>query len=313
VFVDVRSALLGQLCYDEDRQPSGWRHNLVPSDEAPTVLSTAYGLKALALLGGPQGQTAALVDSISRAAIRDGDRIVGWGARSQTAARIETTAVVLDALLRVGAPINTDEALRILSGLIDEVARERPFILTTVLEPVLRIAPDSSLATELIRLLMACRTDFGGMSLWPEKLLERDQPLLDPSVAHTARAITVLRSAGDSASKDAVATAEAWVTGADNLNGVTETIRRKAAHGREELAIEHFTSAWVVRALAGTATPNQGFIRRALDVVWARYDPTTRFWAWGNGDVPVWMMHDAIAALHAAALALHSTPIKTET
>lgn len=313
VFSDVRTALLGQLCFDDGR-PTGWRHNLVASDADPTVVSTAYGLKTLALLGGPCDGTAALVDVVLRKAVRDGDRIVGWGARSQVTARIESTAIVLDALLLLGAPIGVDEVLRVLGGLLDETARQRPFILTTALEPVLRVAPDSSLAAELIELLLACRRDFGGVPLWPEKLVPaRDQPLLDPSVVHTARAVTALRSASDPAGREAVAAAEAWIVGADNLGGVSEIIRRDVDHGREELAIEHLTSAWVVRALSGAASPVQGHIRRALDVVWSRYDHATQFWAWGNGDVPAWMVHDAIAALHAAALALQPTPVPQDT
>ena len=108
-----------------------------------------------------------------------------------------------------------------------------------------------------------------------------------------------------------MADAEAWLAGADNLDGVSETIRRAVDDGlgREDLAIEHFTSAWVARALAGAPPTARARIGPALDIVWRRYDHKTNLWAWGNGDLYPWMVHDAIAALHATALALHHTPV----
>lgn len=313
VFFDVRAALLGQLRRADDGRPVGWRHDLVQTTGPITAVSTAYGLKTLALLGGPGEGTSAVVDTLVERAARDGTRIRGWSARSQRAPRLEATATVLDALLRMGHDIPAGEVVQILTGLVDETARERPFVLTTTLEPVLRVAPDSALATDLVAELMDCRRDFGGTALWPEtSASHRDQPMLEPSVVHTARAVTALRTADDPKSRQAVAEAEAWIAGAENLDGVSEIIRRELEDDRqerEELAIEHFTSAWVARALAGAAAPARSRITKALDIVWSRYDRETRLWAWGNGDVPTWMVHDAIAALHATALSLHSTPV----
>jgi hypothetical protein len=256
------------------------------------------------------------VDHVLAKAVRDSDdRIVGWSARTQTAPRLEATATVLDGLLCSGAPIGVDDVLRMLERLIDEAALQRPFVLTSALEPVMRVAPDSTLARQLIKSLLACRGEFGGFALWPEKLLDRDQPLLDPSVVHTARAVTALRAADDPSAQEAVAVAEEWLRQVDDLNGVSEIIRRDVEPDgddqlrREELSIEHFTAAWYVRALVGSSAPAYDKIQRALGVVWSRYDTKHHFWAWGNGDVPVWMLNDTISALHAAALALHPTPV----
>lgn len=315
VFFDVRDALLRELCHDDDGRPLGWRHTLAHTDGRPTTdVSTAYGLKTLALLGGPHDGTPALVDRLMRRATRDGRRIAGWAARVQRAPRLEATATVLDALLRMGADIPAADVVAILGDLVDQKSCERPFILTTALEPVLRVAPDSKLAAKLVTVLMSCRHNFGGVALWPEKLVKRDQRLLEPSVVHTARSISVLRSMDDPASRQAVADAEAWIAGADNLDGVSETISREIgdSRDREDLAIEHFTSAWVVRALAGAAPTARAQIGRALDIVWSRYDQKTNLWAWGNGDVYPWMVHDAVAALHATALALQPTPVPTK-
>lgn len=306
---DTRRAFLSQLSVDEEERPIGWRHNLVPSNELPSTLSTAYGLKVLALLDGPDDRTPAVVNTVMDRAVRVGGRIVGWAARSQAEPRLETTAPALDGLLYAGVPFSREEVERIVRDLLDDTARQRPFILATALEPVLRVAPDSDLAKQLVKALLDSRREFGGVLLWPEKRLPRDQPLLEPSVAHTARAVTVLRNAPDDTVGDAVEPAEQWLTQTDNLDGVSEIIRRTVeGGGREEFPIDHFTSAWVVRALAGASAPDHRRIHNALTHVWARYDPDYHFWAWGNGDMPVWMLADAIGAVKEAALALYQTP-----
>jgi hypothetical protein len=181
--------------------------------------------------------------------------------------------------------------------------------LSAALGPLLRVAPDAELTATLVRALLDCRVIIDGVPLWPEKRLHRTQPLLTASVSHTAQAITVLRTAPAELVDEAVSVAEPWIAQADDLNGVTEIIRRDLdADHREELSLHRFTSAWVVRALAAAATPDRRRIENALGYVWARYDTELHFWAWGNGDAPVWMLNDAIAALHDAAFALHPTP-----
>jgi DNA-binding XRE family transcriptional regulator len=312
VLRDARLALLEQLCQDKQGRPTGWRHNLVPSDEPPSVVSTAYGLKTLAIHGGPDHRTAAAVSWVfDKAVVEDGRRI-GWRSRQQVAPRMEITGSVLDALLRAGVEVPADEVVRMLDRLVDETTLARPTILSTTLEPLLRVAPEAELTTRLIRALLDCRVDFNGTLLWPEKRLHRDQPMLTASVAHTAHAVAVLRAAPDNLVKDALAMAEQWISEADDLNGVTEIIRRDLdADRREELTLHRFTSTWVARALAGAGVPDQRRIEHALGYVWERYDPGLNLWAWGNGDVPVWMLADAVAALHDAALALHTGPAPT--
>ncbi len=91
---------------------------------------------------------------------------------------------------RIGADLDVNEAITGLRDLLDDTARTRPVILTTALDAVLRLAPDSDLVTMLVDALLGLRIDFeGGASLWPEKVVERWQPKLQASVAHTARAI----------------------------------------------------------------------------------------------------------------------------
>jgi DNA-binding XRE family transcriptional regulator len=311
----ARRALLEQLGYDDDGRPTGWRHNLVPSDEPPSVTSTAYGLKVLAMHGGPDARTPAVVKWVLDRAVRDDDgRRIGWRARAQVAPRMEITAPVIDALLRAGVEVKVDDVLRMLGDLVDETTLARPTILCSALGPLLRVAPDAELTATLVRALVDCRFPFGDGLLWPEKLVHRNQPLLTPSVAVTAHVVTVLRTAPQELVGDAVPAAEQWIADAEDLNGVTEIIRRDLGPDhREELPLHRFTSTWVVRALAGCAVPDRRRIEHALRYVWERYDPALHFWAWGNGDAPVWMLNDAVAALHDAALALHSTPAFPDT
>lgn len=312
VLQETRQAFLKQIYRDSEGRPLGWRHNLVESPERATMVSTIYGLKVLALLGGPDAGTAPVVERVMRAGLAEG-RITGWAASTQFAPRLEATGAAFDALLRAGVLLDVDEIIRVIDDLLDDTARERPLILAMGLEPLLRIAPDSLLAADMVRALLDSRRDFGGVLLWPEKSLHRDQPLVGASVAHTARAITILRDAPGELVGDAVVVAEEWLARQSNIDGVTEIIRRSFSEGsREEITLHHFTSAWVVRALAGAAVPDRTAITRALEVVWKRYDPQHHLWAWGNGDVPVWMLADALAAVQEAAFALSATPIPVD-
>ncbi len=244
VFRDVRAAVMGQLCRDDGGRPLGWKHHLVPNDTVTSALSTAYVLKALTVLGGLDPSTTGLVGRMFDLAVRDGDRIIGWRASTAVAPRIETTALVLEALQRVGADLDIDHSLRMIRDLYDATARTRPVILTTALDAVMRLAPDSDLGADLTENLLALRVDFGGALLWPEKVVGRHQAKLEPSVAHTARAVSALRNAPGAACRDAVAVGEQWVAESSDLNGVSESISRNLEDGRrEELTFHSFTSA----------------------------------------------------------------------
>lgn len=309
----TRRALLNQLHPGDDDDTPGFRHNLVPSRERTSTLSTVYGIHALSLLGVYAGQIPAVVERVLREGVAADGRIIGWRATSQPAPRLEMTGTAITGLLRSGVVLDREEIIRALAQAYDrdDAAREHPFILISGLEPLLRVAPDSELARTFTRALLDMRIGHDERLLWPEKLLSRDQPKLVASVAHTAHAVTVLRDAPDELVGDAVITAEQWLAEQTNLGGVTETIRRMV-DGRivQDLTVHHFTAAWQVRALAGAPVPDREALARALQEVWNWYDPATHFWAWGNGDVPTWLLRDAVAAVQDAAYALTATPIR---
>jgi hypothetical protein len=72
--------------------------------------------------------------------------------------------------------------------------------------------------------------------------------------------------------------------------------------------IKHFTSAWVVQALAEAPQVPALRLSRALSSLWERYEAGIGLWAWGSGDLPIWMTLDAVTALRAAALAFAAPP-----
>jgi len=304
----ARQELLGQMCF-EDGQAVGWRHNLVESPDPSSILPTTFGLGALALLGGPDAHTPTVVDRMVKLGVLPDGTITGWKAQAQREPRFETTSAAINSLWMAGVPLQVDEIVRVLTALLDQTAGERPFILTLALEPLLRAAPDHPFTAEVVSLLLDHRRDFGGTLLWPEKRVRRNQPRVEPSIAHNARAIIVLREAPADLVGDAVDSATDWLTQQTNLDGVTEVVRRAQPDGTvEELAFHHFTSALVVQALAGADRPDHKAIERALIHVWERYVPDIGLWAWGNGDVPVWLLVDAVVALQAAAFASVTGP-----
>lgn len=311
VFSQVGDALVRHLRWDSDGVPLGWPHNLQQDDRHVTSTSTAYGIRTLLLLGDPHVDLAALGRGLERFRLPGTDGRVGWATPSQFGPRPEATSVVVDALTRVGV-LSPGAALVMLEELVDDATRRQTFVLTTVLETVLRIAPDSNLAGVLLGYLLAARRPFDGQLVWPEKVGD-GQAKLSPSTVHTARAVVVLQDAVRRIERpelrEALHVGQEWLADNGDDEGVSEVISReieddRPGGAREELGVRHFTAAWVVRALAGVERPDADRLGAALDRVWSWFDPDSGLWGWGNGDLPLWMTHDSVAAVRAAALAL---------
>jgi DNA-binding XRE family transcriptional regulator len=310
VFHQVGRSVVSHVIRDDRGNPVGWRHNL-QAEKHQTPLSTAYGIKAMLVVGEPYIDFGALIASVLAMRSADG----GWVGRSGTN-RPEITATVLDALFRVGVSLTVDEALGLIERSLDPFSRTRPYLLATALQTVVRLRPDAPLATELIDELLAARLDFGGVPLWPEKK-ESGLVLPEASTVHTARAVVamcdVLRCQGERSDiQDAVGQATQWLTDrAHPDDGVIEELVRPRpdGDGTTRVGIRHFTPAWVAQALAVAPEVPLRRLRRALDALWERYDPERGLWAWGNGDLPIWMTLDSVTALNSATLRVADSPL----
>ncbi|TNC22926.1 helix-turn-helix domain-containing protein [Amycolatopsis alkalitolerans] len=305
VFLRVGRSLAHHLVTGEDGRPIGWRHNLQQSKH-PTALSTAYGLSAMVLVGEPYIDLQALAESLLSMRAHDG----GWQGRSGSP-RPEITAAVIDALFRVGTSMPVDQALNLIADSFVPDSAARPYLLSTTVHTVARLRPDGALADRLVDELLAARLDFPGKGkLWPEK---NEPGLVAPeaSVAHTARAVCALndfrRRRDDRPEvEDAVEEAVRWLVSRQHPDdGVYEELIRPRpdGNGTTRVLIRHFTAAWVSQALATSPHFPLARMQKALDVLWKRYDRDNGLWAWGSGDLPIWMTLDAVAALREAAYA----------
>ncbi|MGI9001590.1 MAG: hypothetical protein ACR2GH_07970 [Pseudonocardia sp.] len=278
-------------------------------EQRPTAWSTAYGIKTMLLLGEPAEDLDGLVRYLEQSRVSG---TAGWSIRGPGSTRPEVNAVVVDALARAGAPAaSVDEGLMLLAEPLDTFSRSRTFALTTILEVALRLRPDAEFVHRLLDDLLRARLDVDGVALWAEKAAGGSA--VQPSLAHTARAVVVTGLAGSlldrADASDAAEEALAWVADQDRDDGVTETLRPDPARRAYDVPVRHFTAAWTVRAIAGVHGVPGPRLRGALHTVWSRYVPSQALWAWGDGDLPIWMTHDAVMTLRHAALVSLPTPI----
>lgn len=237
----------------------------------------------------------------------------GWSNRDVEVPRPEVTAIVLATLSRIGGGgADLDGAWRWLAGAFGERSgsadRRRPFVISVVLENLVQLRPDDPLVAELIKLLLDLRVRDGDVRAWVST-----PAAVEPSVAHTARAVAALRSATALADRPDVAEAVdegvEWLAGDRKDDGVTEILRIDPDTRGLDVPVDHFTSAHVIRALVGRPEVRRTRLQSAFDALWASYVPAESLWAWLiDGRLPVWMNHDAVVALRAAALAGFSVP-----
>jgi transcriptional regulator with XRE-family HTH domain len=310
VFRDVADALVEALKIEDDR-PLGWSRNLV--DGPPSNLNSAYAIRTLQLLDDARVDLYSLADIF-------GDPALGYGYRREdNQPRPEVTAVVWATLARLGHLPKADTRLRELQRnlIVDKFAEDRPFILAVVLEAVLAIRPDSELAHDMTRKLLDSRRQYPGYTLWPMTAaapVERTTP----SLAHTARATAILRIARSttryqSEVDEAIDMAVEWMSDLHKRDvGAIETLERP--ENAPTISIHHFTSAWVIRSLAGTKGVPGSRIQNALETLWESYSAQDRLWTWrDDGSLPSWMTLDAVSALRSLAEASLAVPLSSHT
>jgi transcriptional regulator with XRE-family HTH domain len=305
VFRSAADALVDAVV-EEKSEGLGWPRNLA-SGAAPGPLGTAYVLRTLQLLDDARVDLDRVGDFL-----KANQRPRGWGYRASGDPRPEVTAVVLAALAHLGRlPKN---ALDMLGDLVDNFAKSRPFVLAVALEAVLGISPEDALVNSLTQDLLRSRIEHEGHMLWPmnSSALERTVP----SLAHTARATAILRLARPTTSlvgpvDEAIGSAVDWMSSPHKGDvGVIEVL--EVAETRPAIPNHHFTSAWVIRALAGVKGVPASRLQAALDVLWESYSLTDRLWIWRDeGSLPSWMTHDAISALRATADVSVPSPFST--
>jgi len=305
-FTDVARALRACLVRDADGRPLGWPRDLRELPGGATLASTAYGIKTMLLLeDGLAADLVPVAENLKKMAFSETRN----ASRKQYPLRPETTAVVLSALRRITVADAFREQVTAMENDLGDFEKSRPFILTTILETSLLLEPGSRLVDTLLDSLLAARRPYGELLLWPEKA----EPLLidpNPSVAHTARTVRVLASLQairpSSPVQEALEQATAWLLEQRDLHHAYEATER----GLEMVHIRHFTAAWVVKALVSAGVPaTHPTVSNALARIWNSYGgDTAALWAWGNGDLPIWMTYDAVEALRLASLAVPSRP-----
>ena len=129
-------------------------------------MSTAYGIKAIMLLEGYLSPDLIPVTEQLKKMALPGGR---YASRAQIAPRPEVTAVVVDTLHRIDGAASFDTQIASIENDLSDFERDRPFILTTILETSVRLQPDSKLTTSIIDDLLAARRPYGDLLLWPEK------------------------------------------------------------------------------------------------------------------------------------------------
>jgi len=307
ILADVARELAARMHKNPQGRPLGWGHNLAGS--RPTPLSTAFVIRTLQQIDDAQVDLHAL----GRALVErrsDG----GWTNRFALHGRPEVTGVVLSALARLGLLTDLDLELEKLERTVDDLSLSRPYVLSVILEAALAIRPGARLVDNLVDALLEARMPVGDVMLWPANAAASAE-LLEPSLAHTARATTVLRLVRAARSRadvdEAIDMATRWIVARNkDDDGTTELLEPEPGNKAADISVNHFTAAWVVRALAGRDGVPPQRLNAAVKTVWDAYSARNHLWVWrSDGRLPSWMTHDGVAALRALAGATVASPI----
>ncbi len=310
VFTGVGDRLVAELIPDPDEPDGlGWPHNLGAGAARPSPWSTAMGVRTLLLLDRVDVDLAALAATLGGR--QHGD---GWSNRRLEVPRPDVTAVVLAALSRIGPDgADLDAAWRFLETAIRPPDSTSPFVLSTVLHEVAQLRPESAMTRRLVKALLDARVPFEDVRAWPANPTP-GALRVEPSVAHTARAVVALRAAEPAVDggdlTEAVEEAVAWLaTPERSYDGITEIQRVDEDRRELDVPVDHFTSAHVIQALAATGHGRGGRLGDALAILWESYIPTENLWAWKqDGRLTMWMNFDAVSALRTAVLAGFPSP-----
>jgi hypothetical protein len=301
---------------------TGWAHFFDESSDGlrPTAISTAYGLKIALTINAPDGllDRSRLTDTLWKLRLRDG----GWAARTgREQSRPETTALVLGALASAGSdPRHLADAgdafEKALSRQADPVARRLVYTICAEIRGLVRALPKSSRLGELkADLLDGAISDASNRDLmcWASQLSSsatRDQRLI-PSAVHTAMAIVALSRANlalgtDDRTASVLEQAAVWLCQHPDLANRSEEIRRPVVGDShlDLLSVQHFTAAWVARALLSVQSigvpESEALLFNAVRQVWLAQ--RGGIWNWEENGRPVWMTYQGLCVLRDYAM-----------
>jgi hypothetical protein len=279
----------------------GWCQFL---DEAlpPSATGTSYGLRlVLALdLHHPLLDRAMLVRTLMALQCEGG----GWAARSQRGiGRPEVTSWALGAVSRAGLdPAEQARLVALLEDITrkDQVGLERTTVISTVVATLAEVAPASPLLPELAHYLVTSATRSRDGAGWGERLVNSPSP----STAHTARAIVALRRAADvlphhGELDDSVEAGLAWLVRSRDLADRSERLRRPVGANLDTITIDHFTVAWVAKALLACDDPAPAMLRDSMETILARQE--NGIWRWQEVR-PIWMTYQGLSVVRDYAM-----------
>lgn len=297
-----------------DRQGrEGWTHHVKASPNSPipvTALATSYGLKLSRLLGSPLTVETEerVANSVCTALRQPSEKL--WHAHTQGHESVEVSATVVSAIAPIVGLQRTrsevQEITRSLDLLRDEYGRTPIYALTSLAAGILQVAPSHDSLPGLIDQLVEAALDHSGEIFW-STVGDGASHDLRPSIAHTARAVTVLtRAAGPLSLKGKAMRVRDG--GLDYLSQFQpgghddkfeETIQRRYLDHPDVLGVRHFTPALVLRALAESRAHVDRYDDLGRGVM--RYYKDGAFW-WDQHLAPIWMMYQACKALQTATL-----------
>jgi transcriptional regulator with XRE-family HTH domain len=306
----IGDALISFLSTDvvrPDGEPVyGWRSDIDDPLKPPSAMSTAYGLRAVALSGTLDSRISLprVRETIRRLELPTG----GWTARrlSRPVARPEITAVVAGVLHEVGED-DGFVADRV-ALVVDQLERRapdaelaRPYVLATSLIELSRLPIDDSVGQRLVETLIDISQVDSGTRGWPVAVRAPGIAPRSLSTAHTAMAVCAIaawaRRLDDLALGDVARTGLGWLERHADLDLDDEHMV-----DAELIPVRHFTPAWVVQAAqAAGADMTSALMSRAMREVLRFYRSDVAVWRWptSGGVYPVWMTYHGVAALMA--------------
>lgn len=314
---DALVDLLSTEATTADGEPGyGWRHDIDNPTKPPSALSTAYGLRAIALAGSLDRRVSLprVRETIRRLELPTG----GWTSRSlgSAVARPEITAVVAGVLHETG----DDDAfvadrVALIVDLLDHRApgaeMARPFVLATSLMELSRLHLDEAVGRRLVESLVDLSQLDEGARGWPVLVRASAFGPRPSSTVHTAAAVCAIaawaRRFDDPRLADVARSGSTWLERHADLDLDDEELWSDGKDGLpDRVPVRHFTPAWVVQAaVAAGADPSSGLVDRAMREVLRFYRPDIAIWRWprSGGEYPTWMSYHGVAALMAWAAA----------